>query len=497
MTHLGTLGGFPGNWNFQGDAILIVGDYNKKISVGLQFIFLENAEIDVKLIWNGISEEERIDIAVRMTKCKSQMLIIKQSIVVVGYFAPPFNISNGVSNFNAIRLITYYKSSQDNEIKEASSYFVQLRAYLNDDYSRDSTWGEEFMNTAQQISKSFSKDLGLYCALNSGYEIRCGKKYITHNDHSFSHRRNIENLYKLSFLDVYKPLNTKSIYLDEKEENYSEINELKHLEKLIDDACAFLSIIRDYEIFSIYYDFSIYYQQKYVSGTVIPICNRKKISRISKYFITNGTSLFHNAASFFECCPMNNRLSRGIQHLKLTVCDATVELKLMAACSAIEYFYSYWFWDMHGLQKLIQQATQNENPLASLKNLNKLKNDQSGKTPYLSKVIRFFLDEIGVNWRNYDIDIDERNPPLFIQIRNDLLHGSFTSNDDVRLFLAEDCAQKIGTEILFKIMKLISKSNDIDSYEKLPIRTPEKEFHTISEGWAELKNIFDIVEMDG
>ncbi|MCY7331862.1 MAG: hypothetical protein LH649_04215 [Pseudanabaena sp. CAN_BIN31] len=78
MTHLGTLGGFPGNWNFQGDAILIVGDYNKKISVGLQFIFLENAEIDVKLIWNGISEEERIDIAVRMTKCKSQMLIIKQ-----------------------------------------------------------------------------------------------------------------------------------------------------------------------------------------------------------------------------------------------------------------------------------------------------------------------------------------------------------------------------------------------------------------------------------
>lgn len=59
------------------------------------------------------------------------------------------------------------------------------------------------------------------------------------------------------------------------------------------------------------------------------------------------------------------------------------------------------------------------------------------------------------------------------------------------LFLAEYNAQKLGAETLFRIMKLISKSNVLESYEELPMRSPEQDFYTISEGWAELKNAFD------
>lgn len=95
--------------------------------------------------------------------------------------------------------------------------------------------------------------------------------------------------------------------------------------------------------------------------------NRRKISRIGKSWPTQGISLFHNVASFFECCPIDRKISGGIQHLKLTFYEAIVELKLMAACSAIEYFYSYWFWKMHGLSKLIK-AIQEKNILVFLKN---------------------------------------------------------------------------------------------------------------------------------
>lgn len=484
---------FPGNWSFQGDATLIIGDYNRRILISLQLIFVEGAEIDVKLIWEGVSIEECFRIATKMRTFKHQILIIQNSVILVGFSFPPLNMNNEITDFNVTRLVTYSSFSQGDALYKNLNYFVQLRVYLNDDYSVDDTWGTEFENIPQQRNRAISKKerLSLYCALNSGYEVKCGKKYVIHQDHNVLRSKNIESLYRLSFIDVSISQSTQFKVEAGDEKHNGEAFLLQHLETLIEDACGFLSIICNYEILPIYYDYTIYSQNNCIYGQIIPIWNRRKISQISKSWPHQEILLFHNATSFFECCPIPKKISRGIQHLKLTVLDATPELKLLAACSAIEYFYSYWFWEMHGLSKLIQ-AIQEKNDLAFIdknefKRLVKLQNDQSGNTPYLSRVIRFFLNEIGVDWKKY---IDGSDTPHFIQIRNELLHGSFISDDSV-LYVAEDNAQKLGAEILFMIMKLVSKANDLKSYEKLPRRSPEQSFYTIPKGYVELKNAFD------
>ncbi|MFM5962395.1 MAG: hypothetical protein ACKOQ2_35470, partial [Dolichospermum sp.] len=94
---------------------------------------------------------------------------------------------------------------------------------------------------------------------------------------------------------------------------------------------------------------------------------------------------------------------------------------------------------------------------------------------------------LGIDWKKY---MNSEDKPQFIQIRNKLLHGSFTS-DDVEIFKAQEVAQKLGTEILFSIMKKISLVNDSSLYDQLPIRTPEKDFYTLSDGWLEIKDILD------
>jgi hypothetical protein len=357
---------------------------------------------------------------------------------------------------------------------------------LNDGVSSDDEiFAREFENMPQIHDRSYSGQKGvqpLYCKLNSGYEIRCGKKYITHQDHQTSYyTKNIETLYKLSFIDVVLPLkieNTSDL-IDNNFQNI-EVYLAKHLENIFNDACAFLSIVCDREILPIYYDYSIRNQNKYIDGRVIPIWSRRKILKVNKCWFSHETHLMGNIEAFFECCPINKQLSRGIQHLKLTVYESSTELKLMASCSAIEYFYSFWLLEMNGLSKLI-----NIDPIR-FKNLKNFKPNHD-RTPPLSTVIRYIADDLSIDWNKY---MKEVGKPEFLEVRNELLHGSFTS-DDIAIFQAEEKAQKLGTEILFAIMKRISKSNDSHLYETLPVRTPEENFYSLSDGWLEVKNILD------
>ncbi|MBD2743488.1 hypothetical protein [Coleofasciculus sp. FACHB-1120] len=496
MTHPGWLGGFPGDWTYHGDAKLLIGDTIQSITISLRLIFVEEAEIDVKLIWKGIADDERLKIAEKMHDERQQILIIQPSIFLIGYSRPPFDINNGTTNFYTARFVTYSGLSKDVSSEEKPDYFIQLRAYLNDEFSAiDEIFGTEFENTPQRQSRNATRIIdkpSLYCALSSGYEVKCGKKYIVHKDHNISYRRNIDTLYRLSFIDVRVPLINQHINkLIIHEAKEIEVSLARHLEHVINDACAFLSIICDYEILPIYYDYSIYSQNKYVYGRVIPIWQRRRIPRISKSWPTQGIHFLGNVTSFLECCPLSKQLSRGIQHLKITVYESSVELKLMAACSAIEYFYSYWFWKMNGLSKLISASSQNNQLVDltkdSVNNLKKANISSSGKTPYLSTVIRFFVDDLNIDWKKY---MNSKGTPQFIKVRNELLHGSFTS-DDITIFQAEEVAQKLGTEILFSIMKNISKLNDSKAYESLPVRPPEKDFYTLSDGWLEIRDVLD------
>jgi len=501
MTHPGWIGGFPGDWSYQGRAKLLVGDISQLLTISLRLIFVEEAEIDVKLIWEGISDTERFRIARKMRDVRQQTLVIRKSIFLIGFFPPPFNINNGITSFNVLRFVTHSGFSED-IFEGKSDYFVQVRAYLNEEVSSmDETFNIEFENMPDVgHNKDFNKledDSSLYCALTSGYEVKCGKKYIAHEDHTLFYRKNIDTLYKFSFIDIMLPLVNEYINnLVTQEYEKLEVSLTRHLERTISDLCAFLSIVCDYEILPIYYDYSIYSDDKFIQGRIIPIWGRRKISKVSRSLPKSGIHFLSNITAFLECCPISKQLSRGMQHLKTTVYESSAELKLMAACSAIEYFYSYWFWEMSGLSKLIHAASKND-PLVdlhkdSINKLKKLSNSSSDKTPYLSTVIRFFLDDLGIDWQRY---LKSKIFPQFIQIRNGLLHGSFVS-DEVKIFEAEEVAQKLGAEILISIMKKISRAGMPELYENLPVRVPRQEFYTFSDGWDEIKNILDELHKD-
>ncbi|MEG4199512.1 hypothetical protein [Microcoleus sp. Pol12A5] len=473
------------------------------ITISLRLIFIEEVEIDVKLIWKSITDDERLQIARQMHDEGQQILVIKGRILLIGYSMPLFNINeaDGVTNFNVVKFITYSGLPQNCHFEEKSDYFFQLRVYLNDEFSsRDHSFITEFENTPRPRNidaDTIAEKRSFYCALNSGYEVKCGKKYVTHKDHNVFYTKNIDTLYHLSFIDIRIPLKNHRINnLIIREAQAIEVSLARHLENVLNDVCAFLSIVCEREILPIYYDYSIWYQNKYISGQIIPIWERRRIPKISKSWPTQGIHFLGNVTSFLECCPLSKQLSRGIGHLKITVYESTVELKLMAACSAIEYFYSYWFWEMDGLSKLIDGWLQKNQLLSSHQNFDKdldkikkenIKDRKNRRTPYLSRVIRFFVNDLSIDWKKY---METEGSPLFIQVRNDLLHGSFISDDTV-IFQAEEIAKKLGAEILFAIMKMISKADDSQSYEILPVRPLEKDFYKFSDGWLEIKEILD------
>ncbi len=501
MTHPGWIGGFPGNWTYQGYAKLLVKDTVQLITISLRLIFIEEVEIDVKLIWKSITDHDRLQIARQMHDELHQILVIKGSILLMGYSMPLFNINDndGVTKFNVVKFITYSGLSKNLNFEEKSDYFFQLRAYLNDEFSsRDDSFITEFQNTPRPLNidaDTIAEKQSLYCALNSGYEVKCGKKYITHKDHDILlYRKNIETLYKLSFIDIRIPLNNQGINnLIIQEAQEIEVSLARHLENVLNDVCAFLSIVCDREILPIYYDYSMCAQNKYIYGQIIPIWERRRIPRISKSWPTEGIHFLDNVTSFLECCPLSKQLSRGIGHLKITVYESTPELKLMAACSAIEYFYSYWLWEIDGLSKLRDGCSQINQLLSEHKKLGKLLDQlqpsSDSRTPALSTVIRFFVNDLNIEGKKY-MDMDSKDRPLFIEVRNKLLHGSFIS-DDKEIFQAEEIAQKLGIEILLAIMKIISKADDAQSSESWPVRPLEKDVYKFSDGWPEIKDILD------
>ena len=423
MPHIGSLGGFPGDWTYQGNAEFILKDTVQLVPVSLRFIFREQSEIDVEIIWDSFSRDEQVQIGLRMDNKQTQVLVIQKSILLIGFSIPPFNI-NRTTKFNVVKIITYSQFLSDSSIKEDANTFIQLKAYLNDGVSSDDEiFAREFENMPRIHDGSYSDQKGIqpvYCKLNSGYEIRCGKKYITHQDHQTSYyTKNIETLYKLSFIDVVLPLkneNTSNLIVDDPKN--IEVYLVKNLENIFNDACAFLSIVCDREILPIYYDYSICNQNKYIDGRIIPIWSRRKILKVNKCWFAHETHLMGNIEAFFECCPTSKQLSRGIQHLSLTVYESSTELKLMASCSAIEYFYSFWLLEMNGLSKLI-----NIDP-KQFKDLKNFKPNHD-RTPPLSTVIRHVADDLSIDWNKY---MKKVGKPKFLEIRNELLHGSFTGS---------------------------------------------------------------------
>ncbi|MEG4091811.1 hypothetical protein [Microcoleus sp. Pol12B4] len=104
----------------------------------------------------------------------------------------------------------------------------------------------------------------------------------------------------------------------------------------------------------------------------------------------------------------------------------------MAAYSAIEYFYSYWLWEIDGRSKLIDGCSQENQLLSDHKKLgkllDKLQPSSDSRTPALPTGIRFFVNDLSIDWKKY---METEGIPLLIKVRNDLLHGSFISDNTV------------------------------------------------------------------
>jgi hypothetical protein len=82
------------------------------------------------------------------------------------------------------------------------------------------------------------------------------------------------------------------------------------------------------------------------------------------------------------------------------------------------------------------------------------------------------VNDLNIECEKY---MDSEDIPLFIKVRNKLLHGSFIS-DDKEFFQAEEIAQKLGTEILLAIMKIISKADDAQSSGSSVLSVPNYQF---------------------
>jgi hypothetical protein len=110
MTHPGWINGFPGNWTYQGYAKLLVKDTVQLITISLRLIFIEEVEIEVKLIWEGIADEALLQIAKQMQEERQQILVINGSTLLIGYSIPPYG---GITNFNVVKFITYWGLNKD------------------------------------------------------------------------------------------------------------------------------------------------------------------------------------------------------------------------------------------------------------------------------------------------------------------------------------------------------------------------------------------------
>jgi len=386
---------FPCDWSYHGDAHLLLNQSAFPVTISLQLRFTDVTEIDANIIWK---EESRNDdgsfteIYTKLMVANKQFIVIQEKTILMG-LVHMTNQGASFATFRCYRMFIYsgrYSNLKENNKNDS---FVQMKAYLNEEFSSmDNLTGSEFLGLPQQENYSSQKSIenehtAPYCCLNNGYKLKCGKSYVIHKQDTFS-STNIDTLYKLSFIDVIAKFDTQQTSF------FLAAESTQELENILFLCCSFLSILCGYEVQPVYYAFTIYSAslKKEVQGKLVPIWEKARISSLSKAWPKFGIQLHHNVEAFLECCPLYNQVSNGILQLKITVQDVTAELKLYAACSAIEYFYSYWLRNMGGIQEMENAHNHGSDLLPKPKNSkdqrfkNEIENAKkpNGTTPKLS-----------------------------------------------------------------------------------------------------------------
>lgn len=477
----------PRNWTYNGPAQLYIDSkISVSITVSMYFSILEKVEARITIIWEKVSVKELKKIHQSITPEPKQILAVPHDVTIIGYTLCPTVIGNKIktTDFYPYTLLTYGLTPARKIPKiQSSKDFIRVIGYLNDEFSGI----DQESGTAEEI------------CLKSGYRLRCGKSSLQVKDHLSSAYQNINSFYDLSFIELSlspeEQLAQRIHQIVEKASRQEAL--LVHLQHLIRSTCQFLSILSRRKIAPVFYQYFHLSRKGLLSGYFIPITGSCRIEKSSSAIVKRGMHFSRNIIAFLECCPMDRQLIKGIQHLAFTTYESTFELRLLTACSSIEFFYSYWLRDLDGFSDIENMSEDDKNKCTAVpkrndgrisdRDIEKSKiSCEKGKTPYISTFIRFFMKCMGIDHAQYsDQDFS------FLKIRNNILHGTLTQ-DEGMIIEAEHRARELAHSILIKILEKTSCHTSEQSkslYKQLPQSPKYNGLSYTYSGWTLVKDL--------
>lgn len=344
--------------------------------------------------------------------------------------------------------------------------FVRLKVYLSDEFSfRDQYDISEGLESIDEWSEDFISKNEIFCNLKSGYSFRCGK---SHKSYFSSKNINFDQkvTHKLSFFDVKLNICCRDS-LGENEHNHLKgefsdniANTLGQLELLTLRLCDYLSVLAGRIIDPLYYEYEILDLSGFVGGLIIPVLDYIRLNTNLHHW-PGGKDLVLSTAleAFLECCPVEDRISRGLFNLKSSLSrDYSSDLQVLAVCSSIEYYFAHWFWDMSGYDFLITHEEVKQKQKEFIES-----NYKNGKTPALSTFLPFFLEDIEIVYE-YSETLN------LLDFRNKILHGGLFS-ESAEFLSAVQMGRHLAASILNAVLKRVSKTENKSIYDQIKTNT--------------------------
>lgn len=483
---------FPGSYSYQGSATVLIKELAINTFINTNIFFDGGVDTDLEILWKNDSslDLDFVDL-MRSKGVRSVTVVIKSQMIIIATFRESYRslIDNldrislnviKVTSFEVNRNTIFDSGKRYYEISNSSNIiletnWIRTKIYLSNEYCIND-W------TLESGAK-------IYCLSRSGFYFRCGRSHITHQE-SRTTRNNYERTYKFSFIEFIKPIQASDLlatkdYLSsnqgQDEISYS-LNhpllesEIRNCEFLSERACDFLSILSNQELSPVFLEYEFHVNGKSMQGKTIPVISRRKLEQHGKSFSCFNYNLTRDFSFFLENSSLHEKINRGISSLRMSVSTNIANLKLISSCSALEYFYSFWLFEMGGFEELLKFAnTPDKKRLYSLK--------EKGKTPQLSAYIKQFILFLNLEDNIEYINFEEEQQ-FFLDVRNKLLHGQFTSGCDIKIFEASEISQSLATEVLISIMKILNPFCRDKFYKNLKARKPLLSFNSTPDGWG-------------
>ena len=481
---------FPGDYNYQGPSTIFIEELALSAFISVNILFDGKVDVELKILWEDESSvtQDFADL-LAIKRANAITILVKSQMIIIGTFRE--SSRSLVDNIERISLnvlrITSFRVNRFGRLYEGKKYYakssfpqlisesawIRIKAYLSNEYCMHD-W----------VIESEEKP---YCLLNSGYYFKCGCTHLMHQESRIT-RNNYERTYKFSFIEFIRPISpsqsfviTNSTSPNEKTregitfpEGFFFLDEVRNAELLSEIACDFLSVLSNQELSPIFLEYEVHIDGKSVQGKTIPVSSKRKLEQHGRRSRPgHNLNLLRDFSFFLENCPLHEKLGRGIASLRMAVSTDIVNLQLLSSCSALEYFYSFWLFEMNGFDSLLE-AEDNQGRKDLCRNRDK------GQTPKLSKYLKSFILCLNLGDLEY-INLESSQP--FLIVRNELLHGQFTSDHDIEILEAREVAQSLATEVLISIIKNLNSLCCDEFYENLKARRPSHGFTSAPDGW--------------